>query len=103
MVTRVSVSSDIPTLANFPPHLHSGEQRQESMTVDMDSDIDSDNSMVMYSHLHTFIFNAIQEMYQTLKNYRKKIYFKIYFMALAEIHPFHVSCSFCSLKKKKSF
>lgn len=71
-MTRVSVSSDIPTLANFPPHLHSAEQRQESMTVDMDSDKDSDNSMVMYSQLHTFIFNAIQEMYQTLKNYRKK-------------------------------
>ena len=38
MVTRVSVSSDIPTPANFPPHLHSTEQRQESVTADMDSD-----------------------------------------------------------------
>lgn len=51
-MTWVSVSSDIPTLANFLPHLHSAEQRQESMTVDMDSDKDSDNFMVMYSHLH---------------------------------------------------
>lgn len=48
-MTWVSVSSDIPTLANFLPHLHSAEQRQESMTVDMDSDKDSDNFMVMYS------------------------------------------------------
>lgn len=55
-MTWVSVSSDIPTLANFLPHLHSAEQRQESMTVDMDSDKDSDNFMVMYSHLHTFIY-----------------------------------------------
>lgn len=38
MVTRVSVSSDIPTPANFPPHLHSTERRQESVTVDVDSD-----------------------------------------------------------------
>lgn len=57
MVTWVSVSSDIPTLANFLPHLHSTERRQESVTADMDSDslMQTGPSHVQHTADHNYI------------------------------------------------
>lgn len=49
-MTWLSVSSDVAPLDNFLPHLHSTEQRRESVTVDIDSD-----TQICHNDVHSVI------------------------------------------------